>query len=197
MKIFNIWDIESVKVNEKALSSYIFINPVLVPRSGGRAASGQRIWVQNNSIVERLMNKLMVPGHRGKKHKVTSSHCTGKSSKTYKIVKETFEILEKETKQNPIQVFVTALENAAPREEVTGIEYGGARYSKAVDLSPLRRVDLALRWMVQGSYSKSFNSKKKITRALADEILAAYKIDQASNAISKKLESERQADSSR
>ncbi len=197
MKLFNIWDVGTIKVKEKALTPYVFINPVLVPRSGGRAASGQRIWVQKNHIVERLMNKLMIPGHRGKKHKLTSYHCTGKSNNVYKIVKETFNIIEKETKQNPVQVFITALENGAPREEVTSIEYGGARYSKAVDVSPLRRVDLALRWMVQGAYAKSFNSKKRISRALADEILNAYKIDQISNTITKKLELERQADSSR
>ena len=197
MKLFDIWDIENVKVKEKALQPYIFLNPVLVPRSGGRAASGQRIWVQKNNIVERLMNKLMVPGHRGKKHKLTSYHCTGKSNKVYKVVKETFTLIERETKENPIQVFVKALENAAPREEVTGIEYGGARYSKAVDISPLRRIDLALRWFVQGAYAKSFNAKKKISKALSEEILNAYRIDQGSNAISKKLESERQSDSSR
>ena len=197
MKMFNLWEVESVKVKEKALQPYIFIDPVLVPRSGGRAASGQRVWVQKNSIVERLMNKLMVPGHRGKKHKLSSYHCTGKSNNAYKIVKEAFQIIEKETKENPIQVFVSALENAAPREEVTSIEYGGARYSKAVDVSPLRRLDLALRWMVQGSYAKSFNSKKKISKALSEEILNAYKIDQGSTAISKKLELERQSDSSR
>jgi small subunit ribosomal protein S7 len=197
MKIFNLWDIESVKVQEKALIPYIFINPVLVPRSAGRGVSGQRIWTMKYNIVERLMNKLMVPGHKGKKHKTSSGHCTGKSNNVYKIVKETFLNIEKQTKQNPVQVFVTALENASPREEVTGIEYGGARYSKAVDLSPLRRIDLALRWMVQGSYAKSFNAKKKIDSALTEEILAAFKMDQGSNAISKKLESERQADSSR
>jgi small subunit ribosomal protein S7 len=197
MKVFNLWDIESVKVQEKALIPYIFINPVLVPRSAGRGVSGQRIWTMKYNIIERLMNRLMVPGHKGKKHKTSSGHCTGKSNKVYKIVKETFQNIEKETKQNPIQVFVTAIENASPREEVTGIEYGGARYSKSVDLSPLRRIDLALRWMVQGSYAKSFNAKKKISQALTDEILAAFKMDQASNAISKKLESERQADSSR
>ena len=197
MNLFNLWDISGVKVQEEALKPYIFLNPVLSLRSGGRAASGQRVWIQKTNIVERLMNKLMVPGHRGKKHKLSSYHCTGKSNNAYKIVKEAFIIIEKETKENPVQVFVKAVENGAPREEVTGIEYGGARYSKAVDLAPLRRVDLVLRWMVQGSYGKSFNSKKKISRALADEILNAYKLDQASNAISKKLEAERQSDSSR
>ena len=99
--------------------------------------------------------------------------------------------------KNPIEVFVKALENAAPREEITTIEYGGARYPQAVECSPMRRVDVALRQMVQGSYSRCFNKKIKIEDALADEIIKAYNTDQTSQAISKKLELERQADSSR
>ena len=197
MKLFDKWETEKIIVKEKALIPYINLQPILVPKTGGREATSQRVWTQKTHIVERLINKLMVPGHKGKKHKLTSYHCTGKGIKTYKIVKETFEIIEKETKQNPVQVFVTALENAAPREEVTSIEYGGARYSKAVEVSPLRRIDFALRLMVQGAYAKSFNSKIKIPKALANEILAAYKTDQSSAAIQKKLELERQADSSR
>lgn len=197
MKLFNKWETDKIAIKEKALAPYINLQPILVPRTGGRAAEGQRIWTQKTHIVERLMNKLMVPGHRGKKHKLTSYHVTGKGTKAYKIVKNCFELIEEQTKQNPIQVFVTALENAAPREEVTSIEYGGARYSKAVEVSPLRRIDFTLRLMVQGAYAKSFNSKISIEKALANEILAAYKIDQASNAIQKKLELERQADSSR
>lgn len=197
MKLFNRWETDKLVVKEKALVPYINLQPMLVPRTGGKAAEGQRIWTQKTHIVERLMNKMMVPGHRGKKHKISSYHCTGKSSKVYKSVIKAFELIEKETKQNPIQVFITAVENAAPREEVTSIEYGGARYSKAVEVSPLRRIDYTLRLMVQGSYSKSFNNKVSIERTLANEILNAYKISQDSAAIQKKLELERQADSSR
>ncbi|MCD4760145.1 30S ribosomal protein S7 [archaeon] len=197
MKLFNKWETDKIIVKEKALIPYINLQPILVPKTGGRAAEGQRIWTQKTHIVERLINKLMVPGHKGKKHKITSYHITGKGIKTYKIVQDCFKIIEKETKQNPIQVFVTALENAAPREEVTSIEYGGARYSKAVEVSPLRRVDFTLRLMVQGAYSKAFNAKVSIAKSLANEILNAYKIDQTSAAIQKKLELERQADSSR
>ena len=114
------------------------------------------------------------------------------------IVLSAFDQIEKKTNKNPIQVFVKALENACPREEGTGIEYGGARYSKAVEISPLRRVDIALRFMVWGAYSKSFNSKPKISETLANEILGAYNLDtNSSNALSKKLELERQADASR
>ena len=197
MKLLNKWDTEGVIVKEKALVPYINLQTIFVPRTGGKAAEGQRVWTQKTHIVERLINKVMVPGHRGKKHKLSSYHCTGKSTKAYKAVKEAFEIIEKETNQNPIQVFVKALENAAPREEVTSIEYGGARYSKAVEVSPLRRIDFTLRLMVQGAYGNSFNKKAKFARTLANEILNAYKIDQSSNAIQKKLELERQADSSR
>jgi small subunit ribosomal protein S7 len=197
MKLFNKWETDKIVIKEKALIPYINIQEMLIPRTGGKAAEGQRVFTQKTHIVERLMNKVMVPGHRGKKHKISSYHITGKSTKAYKSVKECFEIIEKETSQNPIQVFITALENAAPREEVTSIEYGGARYSKAVEVSPLRRIDYTLRLMVQGSYGSSFNKKTSFPRALANEILNAYKISQDSAAIQKKLELERQADSSR
>ena len=143
------------------------------------------------------MNKVMVPGHRGKKHKITSGHNTGKGVKAYNIVVETFNIIEKKLNKNPIEVFVKALENAAPREEITTIEYGGAKYPQAVEVAPQRRVDLALRYMTQGSYQRCFNKKTKIQDALSDEIIKAYNIDQGSAAIAKKLELERQADSSR
>ena len=140
----------------------------------------------------------MVPGHQGKKHKVTSKTCSGKSQTVYKIVYKTLEQLEIQTKKNPVEVLVKAIENAAPREEITTIEYGGARYPQAVECSPQRRIDVALKHMAQGAYQKSFGKKKSIVSALSEEILAAYNSDnQKSNAIAKKFEIERQADSSR
>jgi small subunit ribosomal protein S7 len=105
--------------------------------------------------------------------------------------------VEKQTKENPIKVFVKALENAAQREEIITIEYGGARYPKSVECAPQRRIDVALRHMAQGAYHKSFNSKKSIESTLAEEIINAYRLNAGSNAISKKLEVERQADASR
>ncbi|MBS3174744.1 30S ribosomal protein S7 [Candidatus Woesearchaeota archaeon] len=195
-KLFNKWDISDIEVQDPGLKGYVSIYSVLVPRNAGRNAKN-RFWKSKTHIVERLMNKLQVTGHKGKKHYRTSSHLTGKWNHTYKIVQDTFGILEKQTKENPMKVFVKALENAAPREEITTIEYGGARYPQAVDCSPQRRIDIALRQMTQGAYSKSFGKKKKIHEALADEILFAYNVDQSSQAISKKLELERQADSSR
>jgi small subunit ribosomal protein S7 len=68
---------------------------------------------------------------------------------------------------------------------------------KAVECAPQRRIDIALRLMTQGAYHKCFNSKRSIVECLAEEIINAYRLDRASNAISKKLEVERQADASR
>jgi small subunit ribosomal protein S7 len=199
MKLFDKWDVSEVKVNEEALRPYIHLQELLIPRTGGKAAQGQRIWSQKTHIVERFMNKLMVPGHVKKhKHKRTSGRNTGKALNVQKIVIKVFENLEKKTGKNPIQVFVTAVENAAPREEVTSIEYGGARYSKSVEVSPLRRIDIVLRYFVWGAYAKAFNAKIKMVDALTNELLGAYNLDTASSsALSKKLELERQSDASR
>ena len=196
LKWFNLWSVSGVVIEDPGLKKHIDLKSVLVPRNFGRN-SNQRFAKSKSTIIERLMNKLMVTGHKGKKHYRTSGHITGKGMHVYNLVKEALIIIERETKQNPVQVFIKALENAAPREEITTIEYGGARYPQAVDCAPQRRIDIALRQMTQGAYSKSFGKKKGITNALAEEIMKAYNIDQTSQAISKKLELERQADSSR
>ncbi len=195
LKLFGIWDTSKVEVVDLGLKRYINLNPILVPKTSGRNVK-IRFHKSKNPIVERLINKLMIPGHKGKKHRLTSYRCTGKL-KSYDIVKEAFKKIEKKTNMNPVSVFIKALENSAPREEITTIEYGGARYPQAVDCSPQRRIDIALRMMVQGAYGKSFNSKRKITDTLADEIINAYNNDNKSNAIAKKNELERQSDSAR
>jgi len=196
IKLFNRYDYSGVKVKDQGLKGYINLNPIIVPRTAGRNSTISMHKSRIN-IVERLINKLMVPGHRGKKHKLTSGHVTGKASKAQKIIEEVFKILEEKTKQNPIQVLVTAIENSAQRDEITTIEYGGARYPQAVETAPLRRIDSSLRVMVQGSYQKTFGSKKTMIEILAEEILNAYKNDRNSSAVAKRMELERQADASR
>lgn len=196
IKVFNKWDVEGIRVNDKGLADYISLEPRIVPKTGARYA-GNRFHKSRIFIVERLINKVMVPGHKSKKHFKSSSHITGKAENAYRIVEKAFKKIESDVKENPIKVFVEALENAAPREEVITIEYGGARYPKAVECAPQRRIDVALRYFTQGAYQKSFNSKKDIEETLAHEIINAYRLSSNSAAISKKLELERQADASR
>ena len=193
---FNKWSTSGIKVDDPGLVGYITLEPRIVPKTGARYA-GNRFHKSRIFIVERLINKVMIPGHKGKKHFRSSGNITGKAQTAYDTVEKALRLVEKQLKENPIKVFVKALENAAQREEIITIEYGGARYPKAVECAPQRRVDVALRLMTQGAYQKSINSKKTIVSCLADEIIAAYKLDRASSAISKKLEVERQADSSR
>lgn len=193
---FNKWTVDGIEVTDAGLKSYITLEPTVVPRTGARYAAS-RFHKSKVFIVERLINKLMIPGHKSKKHTRSSGHITGKAATAYKIVMQAFNIIETKTKENPIKVFVKALENAAPREEVIAIEYGGARYPKAVECAPQRRIDIALRIMTQTAYAKAFNGKKPIQNALADELIGAYNLQPASAAISKKNELERQADASR
>jgi small subunit ribosomal protein S7 len=194
--VFNKWTTEGIKVDDMGLQRYITLEPRFVPKTGARYA-GRKFYKSRTFIVERLINKVMIPGHKAKKHYRSSGHTTGKSALAYAIVMDAFSIIEQKTKQNPIAVFVRALENAAPREEIVTIEYGGARYPKATDCAPQRRVDVALRYFIQGAYDRCFNKKTSIKDALADEIMCAFRLDTKSLAIMKKGEIERQADSSR
>jgi len=194
-KVFGIYDVSNIKINDPGMRKYINLDSKLVVKSYGRVR--EKFSKTKINLIERFANMIAVPGHRGKKHKIQTSWKTGKFSQNMKIVLECLKIIEERTKQNPIQVLVTAIENAAPRDGVTVIEYGGARYPQSVDMSPLRRVTISLRAIVHGSYDKSFNKKTKIRQALADEIIKAYNKEPDSYAVQKKKESEKQADSAR
>ena len=196
IKFFNKWSAEGANVTDKGLVPYLTLDPKMAPKTGARYA-GNRFHKSNTFIVERLASKLMQSGHKGKKHFMSSGHNTGKKIKALNTVKNALAKAEAKLKQNPLAILVKAVENAAPREEVIAIEYGGARYPKAVDISPQRRVDLALRNMTQGAYIKTFNKKTKIDDALAEEIVSAAQSSGRSSAIAKKRDLERQSASSK
>lgn len=194
-KIFDLYETEGIVVNDVGLKDMINLSPKLILKSHGRNA--QKFGQIKMNIVERLINRIGVAGHRGKKHKIIFGSSTGKYSKHAKIVLGAFDLIQKRTGKNPVEVFVKAIENAAPRDEVTVIEYGGARYPQAVDVSPFRRVNIALRHLVHGASEKAFNKKKNLVQGLADEIIFAAEGNQESLAIKKRIEAEKQADSAR
>jgi len=194
-KIFDLYDLSEINVEDPGLKTVINLEPKLILKSQGRHV--RKFGSTKVNIVERLMNKVSVAGHRGKKHKITVGRSTGKYSKNMKIVLNAFKIIENKTQKNPVGVFVRAIENSAPRDEITVIEYGGARYPQAVDVSPLRRVNLTVKWIVHGASDKAFNKKKNFAQALAEEIILAFEKNGESFAMKKKNESEKQADSAR
>ncbi len=196
MKIFDLYSVEGIEVKDPALRPYINLSAKLILKNYGRRKF-DRFAKSKFNLLERLANRLAVPGHVGKKHKIITSWSSGKYSKNMGIVLEVMEIITKRTGNNPIQVLINAIENTSPRDEITVIEQGGARYPQAVDCSPMRRIDLALRWIIQGAYSKAFGKKAKMAETLAKEIILASEGNMESFAMVKKNEAEKQADSAR
>lgn len=198
MKLFNRWAFDGVKVEDLSIKDYVNLKPIVVPSTGGRWQK-RRFGRRKYNIVERLVNKLMVTGHikASKKHVFTSGRNTGKKQSVMKFVEEAFEIVEKRTKENPIQVLVRAIENSAPRAGVTTVEFGGIRSPVSVDLAPVKRVDLALSFLTKGAAQKAKKSKKSISQALAEELIAAANNDPKSFAIDRKNSIEKQAEASR
>ncbi len=193
VKLFNKYDWDGVVVNDRSLARYISLKPVVFPHSFGRHASRQFGKVELN-VVERLINKLM-RGGTGEKlsGKVIRTHgrLQGRKSKAIAVVRDAFDVIAVREKTNPLQLLIAAIENSAPREEVTRVQFGGVFYQVAVDVSAMRRLDMAIRNIVLATIMQSFAKKKTMAEALADEIILAAKGDINSYAIKKRDEIER------
>lgn len=184
-KLWGKWEFEKVKVQDPGLQRYISLKPIFSPHSGGRHEH-KRFRKSEVNIVERLVNDLMRHGQVG-----------GKKAKAVNIVKSAFELIRTKTGRNPIEVCVEAIEHSAPCEDTTRISYGGMVYHMAVDISPQRRLDLALRLITEGVRKAAFGNPKPIEECLADEVMLAAAGDGKSYAVQKKNEMERVALSSR
>jgi small subunit ribosomal protein S7 len=192
VKLFDKWSFEGVMVVDQGLQGYLNIEPIVVPRTNGYYHN-TAFYKTKVNIVERLMNRFQVSGHKGKKHKISSGHNTGNVKSQANIMIEVLEALERKTKENPIQVLVTAIEHAAPREEVITIERSGAKYAQAVDIGPQRRIDLVLRYICQGAAHKAFDAQVSFVDCLVAEIMAAYNIENSGMAMTRRSEIEKMA----
>lgn len=196
IKLFGKWSWKSIRVRDPGLVRYISIKPVYIPHSFGRHEK-TRFAKAHVNIVERFINRLITPGRERNLPK--TGRYTGKKLHAMRIVESAFDIIEKKTGENPIQVFVRAVEHCAPREEYTSFRVAGIIKKFAVDISPQRRVDLALRFLVTGARQRAWRSPLSIAEALAEEIIEASKDPENTNsiAITKKIELERIAEAAR
>lgn len=185
MKLFEKYDLADVAVHDAGLAKYINLSPIVIPHTGGRWANKPFGRARTN-IVERLITNMM-----------RTENYTGKKSKSFRVVRSAFSIIEKKSGQNPVQVLVDALEKAAPREEITRLRFGGISVPRAVDISPSRRLDMAIRAICTGAVQATFKNRKPVEECLADELLSAAKGEMQSQAIAKKEELERVASSAR
>ena len=197
--VFGKWGPEGVKVSDLGLARYIVLDSKTVPHSFGRQTK-RKFEKGKMSVVERLVNKVMRSGQGKRKLSgkyIRNRQGCGKKLQAMRIVEEAFSIVEQKTKQNPLQVLVKAIENAAPREDTTKIKRGGIAYAVAVDVAPMTRVDEALKNIALAGFVGSFNKKKSAGEALAEELILASQEDPKSISVKRRDEVERIAKSSR
>ncbi len=178
------YDMNEVKITDRGLQRYINIDNKNIYLGG--IFSNKMFGKSKLPIIERLINNLM-----------RTENFNGKKIKAYKVVRESLEIIDKKTKTNPIQVLIDAIQNAAPIEDTTRLQFGGISVPKAVDISPQRRLDMAIRNICLGSVIASHKNKKSIEACLADELIKASKNDVTSFAVAKRNDKERVAKSAR
>ncbi|HIG03955.1 MAG TPA: 30S ribosomal protein S7 [Candidatus Poseidoniales archaeon] len=183
--VFGKWDATEIVCSDPGLAPYLNLKTVGTPHSGGRHANA---WFGKAklSIVERFINGLM-----------RSGKYTGKKLGAAKAFEAALDRIGDRTGENPLQTFVNAIGNAAPMEEITRIRYGAVSQPKAVDSSPSRRLDVALRHLCKGSQQGTHKTKRSLTQCIVNELTKAAAGDVASFAIAKKEEVERIAASAR
>ena len=198
IKLFGRWDTKGLEFTDASVQPYINVSPVIIPHTHGLWTSKRQ--KQRVSVVEKLANRLMRSGQGTNKlsgRYIRSRKNAGKKLLALRVMEEAFEIIENQTKQNPLNVLIRAVENAGMREDVTRLKKGGANIAISVDVSPQQRVTEAVKNISLGTLNSTFKNKKTVQKALADEIMLAAKEDQASYAIKRRNEQERIAKSAR
>ena len=191
--LFRKWDTTEIEIKDVGLKTAISLKQTIIPLDFGRSALKRYNKGQVN-IVERLANKLM---HFGKKYAKNTGRQGGKKHHSLNIVKIAFEIINLKTGKNPVEVLVRAVENSAPNEDTTRIVYGGTVYHVSVDVAPLRRVDLALRFIADAIKEATFSNPKPIEEYIVEHLILAANNDPSAPSIKKKNELERVEQASR
>jgi len=191
--LFRKWDLSGIEVQDPGLKTAISLKTTIIPLTFGRSAL-KRFNKADVNLVERLENKIM---HFGKKYAKNTGRMGGKKIRVLNTVKAAFQIIHLKTGKNPVEVLVRAVEYSAPNEDTTRIVYGGTVYHVSVDVSPLRRVDLALRFITDGVKEATFSNPKAIEEYLAEHLIMAAGNNPNAPSVKKKNELERIAQASR
>lgn len=191
--LFRKWDTTGIEIKDPGLKTAISLKNQIYPYTFGRSAL-KRFNKADVNIVERLTNKIM---HFGKRYAKNTGRMAGKKARVINTVKTAFAIIELNTGKNPVEILVRAVENSAPNEDTTRIVYGGTVYHVSVDVAPIRRVDLALRFIADGIKEATFSNAKPIEEHMAEHLILASNNDPSAPSVKKKHELERIAQASR
>lgn len=116
----------------------------------------------------------------------------GKKSIAQKIVYSAFDIVKEQTKQEPMDIFEKALEEAAPKVEVRPQRVGGATYQVPREVKDKRALSLAMRWLITAAQKKK---GKDMASRLAEEITQASKGE--GEAVKKKINVHKMAEANK
>ena len=132
----------------------------------------------HNELLAKFINILMVDG---------------KKSTAEKIVYGALDILtEKNSEKTHLELFETALDNIRPQVEVKSRRVGGSTYQVPVEVRPVRRNALAMRWLVEAARKRG---EKSMAQRLANEMLDAS--DSKGTAVKKREDVHRMAEANK
>jgi small subunit ribosomal protein S7 len=95
---------------------------------------------------------------------------SGKKAVAERMLYGAFETIKTKSGKDPIEVFGLALNNARPMVEVKSRRVGGANYQVPVEVRPVRRMALAMRWLREAAKKRG---EKSMGLRLANELLEA------------------------
>lgn len=130
-----------------------------------------------NILMSRFIGKLMLDGKR---------------TLAEGILYDALAIAEDKTKKEPVELFETALKNISPVVEVKARRVGGSTYQVPIEVSPRRRTQLAIRWLVGAARAKQGSS---MAQRLANELVAAN--NEEGDAMKKREDVHRMAEANR
>jgi small subunit ribosomal protein S7 len=131
----------------------------------------------DNVLLSRFIGKLMLDGKR---------------TLAEKIIYDALEEAAKKTGKEPIELFETALKNVSPAVEVRARRVGGSTYQVPIEVSPRRRTQLAIRWIVDAARNKQGSP---MSTRLANELASA--VSEEGDAMKKKEDVHKMAEANR
>ncbi len=116
----------------------------------------------------------------------------GKKSVAERIMYGAIDSMLQKRGGDPMEMLEQALENVRPMVEVKSRRVGGATYQVPVEVRPVRRNALAMRWLIEAARKRS---EKSMAARLAGELMDA--VDQKGSAVKKKEDTHRMAEANK
>jgi small subunit ribosomal protein S7 len=111
--------------------------------------------VYGSIVVAKLINSIMLDGKKGT---------------AQRIVYDAFDVIAEKTGKDPLEVFESAMENIKPMLEVKSRRVGGSNYQVPMEVRPVRRQTLGLRWLT--TYTRK-RGERTMSDRLSKEIMDA------------------------